>query len=138
MSDVTPAVISGVVALVVAGAGIIATAWRQKNQLANDLSQAEKRLQGDLKVQEERLKTELRTEFMAEAAIRQLLSHPDWKQRTFQSIRRKMHGAFEDPELRRLLIRSGAVCFWGKLQGGREEEYWGLIDRNQDRLSRRD
>jgi hypothetical protein len=138
MSDVTPAVISGVVALVVAGAGIIATAWRQKNQLANDLSQAEKRLQGDLKVQEERLKTELRTEFMAEAAIRQLLSHPDWKQRTFQAIRRKMHGAFEDPELRRLLIRSGAVCFWGNLQGGKEEEYWGLIDRNQDRLSRRD
>jgi hypothetical protein len=99
----------------------------------------EKQTKRDLQLQEERLRAELRTEFMAETAIRKLLSHPDWQRRSFNAIKRAMGSsptgaAFEDNELRKLLIRSGAVCFWHG-QGGREE-YWGLIERNEDKLNR--
>jgi hypothetical protein len=157
MSNVTPAIISGVVTLAVAVVGIIAAAWRQSKQFASDLSTAQTklqselklqgdrlqgelklqgdRLQGELKIQEERLKVELRTEFMAETAIRQLLSHPRWDQRKFNTIKGKMGDAFEDAELRKLLVRSGAVCFWLTLKSGEKEELWGLIERNQGRLS---
>jgi hypothetical protein len=173
MTNVVPAIISGVVALGVAYVGIFATARQQKEQterqltaqreqterelklqeerLTADARRQEERLTADarrqkeqtaheLKLQEERLRAELRTEFMAETAIRQLLNHPAWKRRSFRAIKRKMGGsptgaAFEDNELRKLLIRSGAVCFWHG-QSGQEEEYWGLIEKNQDKLNR--
>jgi hypothetical protein len=57
----------------------------------------------------ERLRTELRTEFMVEVAIRALLSVDKWPLRSFEKVRR--HAGFEDPELRRLLVRSGALRF---------------------------
>jgi hypothetical protein len=58
----------------------------------------------------ERLRTELRTEFMVEVAIRALLSVDKWPLRSFEKVRRHVAG-FEDPELRRLLVRSGALRF---------------------------
>jgi hypothetical protein len=76
-----------------------------------------------------RLRTELQTEFMAEEAIRQLLMHRDWKRRSFGVIKNRLRG-FQDDELRRLLVRSGAVCFSG--QG--DNEFWGLRSRNEESL----
>ncbi len=84
---------------------------------------------GTFRTQEWKLRTELRTEFMAEEAIRELLSHPDWTLRSFGLISASLPG-FEANELRRLLIRSGALCF----EGSPGNEWWGLRDRNQDRL----
>jgi hypothetical protein len=37
---------------------------------------------------------------MAETAIRHLLDHPEWKQRSFRTIKLKMGDAFSDQELR--------------------------------------
>jgi hypothetical protein len=85
-----------------------------------------------VRLERERLRTELRTEFMAEAAIRALLSVDDLPLRSFEKIRHHV-GGFEDPELRRLLIRSGALRF--KARDG--SEMWGLRDRNLDRLVRK-
>jgi hypothetical protein len=84
---------------------------------------------GSFRLQERRLREELRTQFMAESAIRELLLHDKWRLRSFGVIKKRIRG-FGDDELRQLLIRAGAVCF--EARGG--EEMWGLRVRNADQL----
>ena len=62
------------------------------------------------RVQEWRLKTELKTEFMAEEAAKRLLSEDDWAKRSFSEISKRL-GGFEENELRKILVRAGAVRF---------------------------
>lgn len=69
---------------------------------------------------------------MAESAIVRLLKHPRWAKRSFKQISARL-GGFEDNELRRLLVRAGAVRF---SKDG--VEYWGLVERNRDLLNVRD
>ena len=71
-----------------------------------------------------RLRTELRTEFMAEEAVKKLLRHKKWEKRSFAEIQRRV-GGFEDEELRKLLVRAGAVRFYGE----NGVEFW--VDRAQ-------
>lgn len=80
-------------------------------------------------IQERKLKTELRTEFMAELVAKKLLESPQWKKRSFDEIKKRLAG-FDDNELRKILVRSGAVRFEG--EGGKE--LWGLISKNEDSL----
>jgi hypothetical protein len=75
--------------------------------------------------QASRLKREFRSETMAEAAVRQLLSSPKWEKRTFENIKGKIAG-FQDDELRKILVGAGAVMF--KKDDG--TELWGLLSRN--------
>lgn len=82
------------------------------------------------RLQAARLRTELRTEFMAEEAIRRLLTDKNWTLRRFDEIKRRLRG-FEDDDLRRLLVRAGAVAFDRKSDG---EEMWGLRERNAESL----
>jgi len=103
----------------------------QEEKLRNEFNLQEQRSRDELRLQEERLRTELRTEFMAEEAIKQLLNHPRWpQQRSFAEIKRRI-GGFEDNELRRLLVRAGAVKF-KRIEDG--AEMWGLRERNVDAL----
>ena len=79
-----------------------------------------------LELQEERLRVELRTEYMAEAAIAQML----WKAeplRSFARIKDRI-GGFDYDELRRLLVRAGALRF---TSNDGKTELWGLRDRNE-------
>jgi hypothetical protein len=85
------------------------------------------------KLQREKLRLELRTQFMAEEAIRVLLLQDNWKQRSF-SIIKKTIGGFKDDELRQLLVRSGAVRFYSN--DASKTEWWGLRERNMDLLIR--
>ncbi|GMU68246.1 MAG: hypothetical protein AMXMBFR37_05790 [Steroidobacteraceae bacterium] len=80
-------------------------------------------------VQERKLKLELRTEFMAEQAAKALMEREDWKMRSFDEIKRRL-GGFSDDELRKLLVRAGAVRF----EGTDGKELWGLISRNKEKL----
>ena len=80
-------------------------------------------------IQERKLKAELRTEFMAEQAAKKLLESPNWDKRSFDEIKKRLAG-FEDNELRKILVRSGAVSF----EGENGKELWGLISKNEDRL----
>jgi len=80
-------------------------------------------------VQERKLKTELRTEFMAEQVAKSLLESEKWKKRSFEEIKKRL-GGFDDDELRKILVRSGAVRF--EASGGKE--LWGLISRNKEDL----
>jgi hypothetical protein len=70
--------------------------------------------------------TDLRTEFMAEQAISRLLTCPGWELRTFDAIEERIAG-FPPDELRRLLVRSGAVRFRRRSDN---VEMWGLLSRN--------
>jgi hypothetical protein len=81
------------------------------------------------RIQEERLKKELKTEFMAEKVAKDLLSDNRWKQRSFNAIKNRL-GGFEDNELRKILVRSGAVRF----ESSSGEELWGLINNNKSEL----
>ena len=79
------------------------------------------------RLQRERLRTELKLEFSTETAIRELLSDPHFKERkrSFAAIRRRLAG-FEDDDLRKHLIRAGAVSFRKRGVTGDEGELWGL------------
>jgi len=152
MSGVAPAVISGAVALVVAAVGIFATAYREKNQRKADLEREKEarenaiklqdgrlrgELENDLRVQRERLWTELRTAFMAEEAIRELLEEDKFRLRSFETIKRHI-GGFQDDELRQLLVRSRAIRFYRK-NGDKTDprnELWGLRERTKDKLQK--
>lgn len=81
-------------------------------------------------IQERKLKAELRTEFMAEQAIRSLLENEKWGKRSFTEIKKRI-GGFCDDELRKLLVRSGAVRFESSNVND-DNELWGLLSRNKD------
>ena len=78
-------------------------------------------------IQERKLRTHLRTEFMAEEVARTLLEDERWKKRSFVEIQKRL-GGFEDNELRKILVRAGAVRFVSE----EEKELWGLLSRNRD------
>lgn len=80
-------------------------------------------------VQERKLKTELRTEFMAEQVAKSLLENERWKKRSFEEIKKRL-GGFDDNDLRKILVRSGAVRFYSS----DDKELWGLISRNKEDL----
>ena len=85
-------------------------------------------------LQERRIKFEfaqMRTEFMAEQVARQLLEHEKWQRRSFKAIKHRL-GGFEDDELRKILVRAGAIRFEYR---NTKEEFWGLIHRNRDILN---
>lgn len=66
---------------------------------------------------------------MAEKVAKDLLSNENWSKRSFDEIRKRL-GGFEDDELRKILVRAGAVRFEGKDQ----QELWGLISKNESSL----
>lgn len=76
--------------------------------------------------QRERLRREFQLEFATEAAIKALLIDGQYEMRSFDKIKRHLPG-FDDNELRRYLIRSGAVSF-AKTDG---TELWGLLERHK-------
>ena len=85
-----------------------------------------------VRLQKDRLREELKLEFAAESAIRELLSQEKWKLRSFEAIQKRIPG-FEKSELQKLLIRSGALRF-ERHEGGEVTELWGLRERNWDKL----
>lgn len=68
---------------------------------------------------------EIKTLYMAEEAVKKLLSVEKWKKRSFTEIKSRI-GGFDDKELRQLLIRSGAIAFYDS----ENNEFWGLLTRN--------
>lgn len=116
---VIPAAISLVAAVITA----IITVWSQTA-----------RLRHEFELQRDKLRTELKLEFATEEAIRDLLSDPNFEEgkRTFKVIQSRL-GGFSDDELRKHLIRAGAVRYRGRTNGA---ELWGLRTKiGRDRLS---
>jgi len=70
------------------------------------------------------IRREFHLEMRAESLVRRLLRHRRYRYRTFKTI--KYHvGGFEDDELRKILVRAGAIRFYD----GQNKEIWGLLER---------
>ena len=72
----------------------------------------------------ERLRTEHKTEFAAEDTARHFLGHKGYTDRSFE-VPRKHPGGFDDDELRRILVRAGAV----RTYRDDGSEWWRLLSR---------
>lgn len=77
-----------------------------------------------------RTRREYGLELSAESLARELLNHPKWRLRQFTTIKRHIAG-FQDDELRKILVRAGAVRF----EADGDIEWWGLVRRNRKLLS---
>ena len=84
---------------------------------------------GSYRVQERKLQKEYQLQDSAERVARTLLSDQTWRLRSFKVIRHHL-GGFEDNELRKILVRCGAIRFMSRSG----QELWGLVERNTDRL----
>lgn len=82
------------------------------------------------RLQEQRLAH--RTEFVAEETAHRLLSHQQHLERSFEYLSKTL-GGFEDDELRKILVRSGAV------RDVRRDntEWWYLLERENDLIEKR-
>lgn len=81
------------------------------------------------RIQERKLQKEFQLQDSAQRVAYELLSNPDWPLRSYKVIRHHL-GGFVDDELRKILVRTGAIRF--KSKSG--EELWGLVERNRNRL----
>jgi hypothetical protein len=84
---------------------------------------------GTYRNQERKLQKEYQLHDSAERVARTLLSDVTWRVRSFKVIRHHL-GGFEDNELRKILVRCGAIRFMSRSG----QELWGLVERNGDRL----
>ena len=75
-----------------------------------------------------KLLAEFKLEDSVERSLRKLLEVENYKQRSFEKLKRHV-GGFTDDELRKYLVRAGAVRF-----SNGDKEMWGLVSRNTDRL----
>jgi predicted membrane-bound mannosyltransferase len=95
--------------------------------------------------QEKRLRTQLKLEHSVEAAIIELLGNRGWEMRSFKTIKHHIRG-FEDDELRRFLVRAGAVAFQQQPSDRKNDdphrddpeklERWGLLVKNRHNLDK--
>lgn len=133
-STVVASLISGITSAVVARrrAAVDRDLSRRRGEIERDLAARRagvderlKRLEGELAEQKVRLDN--KTIFAAEEAVVRFLEfeYSGSDGRSFHFIRHRLRG-FEDNELRRLLVRAGAVQFTD--DAGRER--WALWNRN--------
>lgn len=86
------------------------------------------RFEHELKIQQEQDKIE----FMAENTAKHFLKHKNFTDRSFDTL--KIHlGGFEDDELRKILVRSGAIRTY------REDgsEWWRLLSRMDEFIEKK-
>ena len=78
------------------------------------------------------LQEQHKVEFMAEETARHFLSHKSFTDRSFDTLRNHL-GGFEDDELRKILVRAGAIRVF------REDgsEWWRLLSRMDEFIERK-
>jgi len=80
------------------------------------------------------LQTEFKTDFVAETTAIHFLSHKGYTDRSFETLRERL-GGFEDDELRKILVRAGAVRFYRDDQ--EPEEWWRLMSRMDEFIDKK-
>jgi hypothetical protein len=85
-------------------------------------------LANQLRIQQETHKVE----YMAEETARHFLSHKSFTDRSFETLRNHL-GGFADDELRKILVRAGAIRVY------REDgsEWWRLLSRMDEFIERK-
>lgn len=86
------------------------------------------RLNHELKLKRE----EYKTEFMAENTARHFLSHKSFTDRSFETLQKNL-GGFEDDELRKILVRAGAI----RIIRDDGTEWWRLLSRMEEYIERK-
>jgi hypothetical protein len=78
------------------------------------------------------LQEQHKVEFMAEVTARHFLSHKSFTDRSFETLRNHL-GGFGDDELRKILVRAGAIRVY------REDgsEWWRLLSRMDEFIERK-
>jgi hypothetical protein len=78
------------------------------------------------------LQEQHKVEFMAEMTARHFLSHKGFTDRSFETLRNHL-GGFADDELRKILVRAGAIRVF------REDgsEWWRLLSRMDEYIERK-
>ena len=110
-AETTPALVAAAVALVVALITALITA-------AIKLGKAGRMLREDVSL-----------DFAPERVVRRLLSRRAYRRVPFEII--KSHfGGFDDDELRKILVRAGAVRLSANPATAADAEIWGLLERN--------
>ena len=79
----------------------------------------------------EALKQQHKTEFMAEETARHFLGHKSFTDRSFDMLQKHL-GGFEEDELRKILVRAGAV----RTYRDDGSEWWYLLSRTGERIDR--
>lgn len=105
----TPEVTSGLFGLIGVVVGGLISWWLQKDRASEDL-----------KIALEAIKTE----HMAEKTVLYYLKHKGYTDRSFKLLSKRL-GGFEEDELRKILVRAGAVRYIRK-DGS---EWWRLLSR---------
>ena len=80
------------------------------------------------------IKLEHKTDFMAESVLIKLLSHKSYTDRSFTTLKKHL-GGFEDDELRRILIRAGAIRVYRN--GDTNNEWWRLLNREEEYIKKK-
>lgn len=70
-----------------------------------------------------------KTDFMAETTAIHFLSHKSYTDRSFETLKQHL-GGFSDDELRKILVRAGAIRVYR--DGNETDEWWRLLSRNQE------
>ena len=78
------------------------------------------------------LKQQHKTEFMAEETAKHFLSHKSYTDRSFETLKKNL-GGFEEEELRKILVRAGAIRTY------REDgsEWWRLLSRMDEFIEKK-
>jgi hypothetical protein len=105
----------------------VLTIRSQREKMNVELLFQRKKFEEEMEAQRAKLKAEFATETSAEIAIRHLLELHHLPYRSFPMIRHHL-GGFEANELRKLLVRAGAVRF----MAADSTELWALRDRVQE------
>jgi len=98
---------------------------RLKGQMDQDLTRA--KVGFDKELNEQKARLDQKTEFAAERVAYELMMHNVWPWRSFRIIKHHL-GGFNDDELRKILVRAGAI----RWTASNDEEVWGLLNRNRD------
>ena len=78
------------------------------------------------------LREQHKVEFMAEETARHFLGHKSFTDRSFETLRRAL-GGFTDDELRKILVRAGAI----RVYRDDGSEWWRLLSRMDEYIERK-
>ncbi len=86
-------------------------------------------LENQLKV----LREQHKTEFMAENTAKHFLSHEKYTDRSFETLQKHL-GGFTEDELRKILVRAGAV----RVYRDDGSEWWRLLSRMDEYIQKKE
>lgn len=124
--EIVTALVAGGTALVVGVISAVATIVVANRRAGVDEKLAQLKGVIDKELAEQKDRLDNKTVFAAERVARDLMMDSKLQWRSFRIIKHHL-GGFEDQELRKILVRAGAI----RVLSSSGDELWGLADRNK-------